>query len=81
MAREAGAGVRVPAPVSPADLRMHLHMMHGVYLESWVTSAKMEQAHQLAHGEDAGARWCSHVAHQHLPPPPPPPPEPERAWW
>lgn len=79
--RATGAGIRVPAPVSSADLRMHLHMMHGVYLESFVTDESMEQAHGLAHGADRGKRWCTLVAHQHAAAPPPRPPEPERTWW
>jgi hypothetical protein len=81
MAAETGAGFRMPAPVSPAELRVHLHMTHGVYLESWVTDASMAEAHELAHGDDAGQRWCAHIPHSHSPAPPPAPPEPERTWW
>ncbi len=79
--RATGVGFRVPAPVSSAQLRMHLHMMHGVYLESWVTDESMAEAHGLAHGAERGHRWCTHVAHRHAAAPPPTPPAPERTWW
>lgn len=79
--KKAAAGIRVPAAVSSAELRMHLHMMHGVYLESWVTDESMADAHGLAHGAELGHRWCTLIAHWHSAAPPPPPPEPERTWW